>query len=199
MPATATNFDGTKIVLGPGKLWANVAVPAAGARITLFTDGSPDSTANPNAKHLGLTASGGSVMFKQEIQEFESDEDTAPHLTKVIKEPVAIKAELLQVADLTDILQYVWPGGNYSTAAGYKQIAFGGTDSITYYSFVLIAPSVADPTKFIVSHLYKAYNAGGIELNITRRDQSKVPIELKALSISTRAVGDKIGNFWIQI
>lgn len=199
MAGTATNLDGQKIVLGPGYLWADVAVPSAGARITLHTDGTPDATANPNAKNLGLTKAGAVVEFGLETQDFESDELTQPHLSRIIRAPISIKAELLQIMDMTNILKYVMPGASYSTASGYKQMTVGGQSNITTYSFALIAPTVEDVTKFWVVQLYKAYNKAPFSFNVTRRDQAGAQIELVGLSIATRASGDQTGNFWQQI
>ena len=199
MPGTALNTDGSKIILGPGNLWADVAVPGAGARLTLHTDGTPESVANPNAKHLGLTKGGGTVTFGVETQDFESDELTSPHLSRIIKQPMMIEAELLQLTDLAYVMKYVATGGTYSTAAGYKELAFGGLNAITYYSFALICADVADPTKFICIQLYKAYNKSGFTFNITRKDQASAKIQLQALSIATRAVGDQTGKMFVQI
>ncbi|MGE0131876.1 MAG: hypothetical protein AB7U82_27650 [Blastocatellales bacterium] len=79
MPASTTNFDSTRIMTGPSKVWIDVAVPAGGARMTLDnTTGTPESVANPNAKHIGLTEAGVTMSVKTEIQSFEADELTAP-------------------------------------------------------------------------------------------------------------------------
>lgn len=199
MPASTLNNDGSKIILGPGQLWADVAVPAAGARMTLFTDGTPDSTANPNAKHLGLTKSGASITFGLETQDFESDELTSPHLSRIIKQPMMIEAELLQLTDVANVMKYVMPGSTYATGAGYKELAFGGLNAITYYSFALICADVADATKFICIQLYKAYNKSGVNFTITRKDQGAGKVQLQGLSIATRAVGDQTGKWFIQI
>ena len=199
MAGTATNLDGSKIILGPGYLWADVAVPSASARLTLDTDGTPDATANPNAKNLGLTAGGVTVEFGLETQDFESDELTSPHLSRIIKQPMMIKAELLQLTNFAEVMKYVTTGGNYSTASGYKQITFGGTAAITTYSFALICNDVADATKRIVVQLYKAYNKAPFSFNLTRKDQAKAQIELVGQSIATRAAGDQTGNWFMQI
>lgn len=199
MPGTTLNNDGSKIILGPGNIWADVAIPGAGARLTLHTDGTPESVANPNAKHLGLTKSGSTVTFGLETQDFESDELTSPHLSRIIKQPMMIEAELLQLTDLANVMKYVMPGATYSTAAGYKELAFGGLNAITYYSFALICADVADPTKFICIQLYKAYNKSGVNFTITRKDQGAGKVQLQGLSIATRAIGDQTGKMFIQI
>jgi len=197
MPATADNLDGTKIILGPGKLYADVAVPAAGARMTL-SSGTPDSTENANAKQLGLTVDGSVITFGLETQDFGSDELASPHFSRIINTPVTIKAKIIQIMDFTNVLKYLMPQAAYSTAAGYKQMALGGQSAITTYSFALIAPTVEDPTKYWVAHLYKAYNKNPFSFSVTRADQASAEIELMGLAIATRTT-DPVGNFWQQI
>ena len=198
MAGTATNLDGSQIILGPGKLWADVSVPAASSYLTLHTDGTPDSTANPNAKNLGLTEAGTEVTFGLETQDFNSDELTSPHYSRIISQPVSFKATLLQARDFTNVLKYVFTGGNYLAPSGKKVITFGGTSLITTYSFALICADLADATKFIVVHIYKGYNKSPITVPFTRKDQSKVAIEIVGQSIATRAEGDQSGAFWYQ-
>lgn len=197
MAATADNLDGTQIILGPGKLYADVAVPAASARMTILT-GTPDGTENASAKQLGLTADGSVITFGLETQDFESDELAAPHLSRIIKTPVSIKAKMLQIMDFTAVLKYLMPQAAYSTAAGYKQMTLGGQSAITTYPFALIAPTVADPTKYWIVHLYKAYNKNPFSFNVTRKNQAEAEIELMGLAIATRT-SDPVGNFWQQI
>ena len=51
MAGTADNYTVTAIPQGViARLYSGMAIPAAGARATLFSDGTPDATANPNAK-----------------------------------------------------------------------------------------------------------------------------------------------------
>ena len=76
MPTTAStlNFDKTKVARGPGKLWLNVALPAAGAVLTLHSDGTPDATTNPNAKHVGMTKAGAKCNYSVESDKREADD-----------------------------------------------------------------------------------------------------------------------------
>ncbi len=83
MAGTAKNYNANQIVLGPSDLWLNVAVPSAASRLTLHTDGTPDDAANPNAIHLGMTAAGTTFEYVPEVQDFTSDELTAPHLSRM--------------------------------------------------------------------------------------------------------------------
>lgn len=202
MPATARDYDANEIILGPSDLWLNVSVPGAALRLTVDSTGgihTPESAANPNALHLGMTESGCTVSYKPEIQNFGSDELTAPHLSRIISEALAIKGNLLQVFDWP-LLQKISAGGTYgshtNTSTGYEELTIGGLSSLATFSIALIGAQIADPTKFYVFQLYKTYNSAGFEFQITRKDQSKVPFEFTGLAITTRAVGDQVGNFW---
>ena len=97
MAGTAKTYTSSQIILGPADVWLSVAVPSASARMTLHTDGTPDSAANPSAVHLGMTAAGTTFEYKPEIQDFGSDELTAPHLSRIISESATLKGEFLQV------------------------------------------------------------------------------------------------------
>src|SRR5262245_17103670 len=117
MPGTARDYDANEIILGPSDLWINVAVPGAAARLTVDSTGgihTPESAANPNALHLGMTESGSTISYKPEIQNFGSDELTAPHLSRIISESVTIKGNLLQVFDWP-LLAKISAGGTYGS------------------------------------------------------------------------------------
>lgn len=199
MPGTATNFSVTTIKAGtPGQLWANLAIPAGGARLTLHTDGTPDSTANPNAVHLGMTKEGASFTFKPKVENYYADEFKSPIKAVIAETEAMISAELLQVEDM-DVLKQVTQGfGTYSTSTGYKQITMG-TGTLTYTSIALIWPTEADSTKFAVAHLYKAYNEAGIDgLTIGRQGQGGLKVSFRGLDITTRSAADTLGNYWLQ-
>jgi hypothetical protein len=199
MAGTAKSYAATKIVLGPSDLWLKVAVPSAGARMTVAADLTPDATANPNAKHLGMTEAGCTFEYKPEIQDFGSDELTSPHLSRIISESLTIKGTFLQVFDW-DLLEAMTVGGtktaNTSTTSGYDQLTMGGISNITTYSVAMIGPDIADATKYWVVQLYKSFNKAGFQFQVSRKDQSKAPFEFAGLSVTTRAIGDQIGNYW---
>lgn len=198
MPGTAKTYSSTNLIIGPGDAWGSLAVPAGGGRITIHTDGTPESVANPTAKHVGLTDQGCKVMYNAEVQTFEADEQTAPILSRILTESMKIEGAFLQGADL-DIVDMFVMGSTKTSGSGYEQIALGGNTAITGMSFALIAPTVADPTKFHVYNIYNAYNETGIEINITRRDITKIPFSMTGLQVSSRAAGDRLGSIWKSV
>src|SRR5262245_53756441 len=150
MPASSLNFNPNHITDQYGWGWYDVAIPGAGARLTLFTDGSPDATANPNAKHLGHTTEGWEFAAKKESEDINVDEAVAPVDRIITNLPVSLAANLAQTQDISGVLRYLTQGfGSYSTAAGYEQVTLG-IIPLVYAAVALITPTKNDSTKFFV-------------------------------------------------
>lgn len=200
MPGTATRYDVAKIPAGTiAQIWADVAVPTAGNRITLHTDGTPESVANPNAKHLGHTDAGITVTATETVQEFFADELAPPIARSIDTASISISGTLLQVNDEEVMKVLLTNIGTYSTAAGYKQITLGLKTSLTNVSFAVIYPSPMDPTKFAVFHLYSAANTAGATFQLGRKQRAGTPFTITGYPITSRAAADQFGNFWWQI
>lgn len=203
MAGTANNFRITGRVLGPGILWAGLAIPSASARLTLATvdsDGfiTPDATANPSAYAVGATKGGVVCEAKAERTDFMADEINGPIDSKVQTVSMMIKADLYGIMD-EKVSALVSAGfGTYATASGYKQNTFGYVaDSFT--SMALICPQREDPTKVFVFHIYKAICTSGLTINATKSDLAASTSEFKGYAITTRTPADQMGNFWWQI
>lgn len=198
MAGTAKTYNANKIMTGPSDVWVDVAVPGAGARMTLHTDGTPESVANPNAKHLGLTEAGSTASIKASIEAFEADELTTPWKQQLTGEEASIKGNFLQIEDW-NLLGLITPGGTKTTGSGYESLTFGGLTTVTTKPVALIGTSSQNTAKFVVFQLYQAFNTAGIEFQLSRKDFTKVPYEFKAISDATRAQGDQAGAFWRQV
>ena len=201
MAGTAKNYNGNQIVLGPSDLWLDVAVPNAASRLTLDADGTPDNTANPTAIHLGMTAAGVTFEYMPEIQDFTSDELTAPHMSRIISEKASLKGEFLQVFNW-NLLAKMTVGGtrnvNTNTSTGYEELTMGGVSTVSTFSVALIGPDIQGSGQYWVVQLYKTFNKSGFTFAVTRKDQSRAPFEFSGLAVTTRAIGDQIANFWHQ-
>ena len=201
MAGTAKNYNGNQIVLGPSDLWLDVAVPNAASRLTLDADGTPDNTANPTAIHLGMTAAGVTFEYMPEIQDFTSDELTAPHMSRIISEKATLKGEFLQVFNW-NLLAKMTVGGtknvNTNTSTGYEELTMGGVSTVSTFSVALIGPDIQGTGQYWVVQLYKTFNKSGFTFAVTRKDQSRAPFEFSGLAVTTRAIGDQIANFWHQ-
>lgn len=199
----ANNFRVSSRVLGPGIIWAGLAIPAAGARLTLATvdsDGlyTPLASENPSAYALGATKDGAVASAKSASQDYFVDEILAPVDRKLQSVEMMIKASLVGLTD-EKVTQLLMMGfGTYSTSAGYKQNQIGFA-SDTFTSMALIAPLREDPTKTLVFHMYKAIAEGGIEIATNHKDMAASPTTFKGYAITTRATTDQIGNYWWAI
>jgi len=199
MAATPKNYNANQIVLGPCDVWVNTALPAASSRIVLASNGTPDDATNTNVIHLGLTEAGVTFEYTPEIQDFTSDELTAPHLSRLISESARITGNFLQVFNWS-LLEKMTVGGtknvDTNTSTGYEELTFGGLSTISTFPVALIGKDISGTDQYWVIHLYKTYNKAGFSFTVTRRDQSKAPFEFMGLAITSRAAGDQIGNFW---
>jgi hypothetical protein len=196
---TATNYGITKIRAGSvGQLWVGCAIPAGSARMTLASDGTPDATANPNAKHLGMTREGATFNVKPGFENFMADEFSSPVKTRMTGLEMTIAAEILQVEDW-DILEQITAGfGTRVTDTTFDQLTFG-IGSQSYTSVALIFPTEGDKTKYAVFQLYKAFNEAGLDsLQISRKTMSGARVTFRGLDITSRDITDLSGSFWKQ-
>lgn len=198
MGATAKSYNTALVELGPGDVWLNVATPAGGARVTIHTDGTPESVANPSAKHLGMTQEGSKLIYTPSVNNFESDEQTAPIISQIGGEELRLEGSSLQILD-TALITYLMAGATYATAAGYEQNTVGGKQTLATFSLLFVAPIFADTTKFLVLSIYKCYNAAGWQADLSRKKMAVVPYNFFGLSISSRTAGDQLGNLWKSI
>ncbi len=189
-------------VLGPGLLWAGLAIPAAGARLTLATvdaDGfiTPDATANPNAYPIGATKDGITLSAKSTSQDYFCDEILAPVERKLQQVTMTIKASLYAIAD-DKVAKLLTAGfGTQSTAAGYVQNQIGyAADAFT--GIAAICPMREDPTKVFIFHMYKAINDSGMEWGVNHKDLGSTEALFKGYAITTRTPADQLGNYWWQ-
>lgn len=197
MSGVARNRNANQIILGPCDVWLNVALPGNAARLSLHTDGTPLAASNPDAIHLGLTEAGVTFEYTPEIQDFTSDELTAPHLSRLISESARITGSFLQVFNWA-LLEKMTVGGKFNTNSAYEELTFGGLSTVTTFPVALIGQDISGSSEYWVIQLYKTYNKAGFNFTVTRRDQSKAPFEFMGLAITSRTVGDQIGNFWHQ-
>lgn len=194
MAATADNWRQSDIVLGAGKLYGSVGVPANNARLAIDTL-TPDSASG--AVHLGITKAGAVLSVTETFTEFYADEFPDPLITNLEQTGMMLEGELGGVLDLT-LLEDLSQAGTYATGAGYKQLTIG-RKSLTYQGVCLIAPRADDATKIVVAHIYKAINQAGIKTNFARKEQGWTPFQFKGYAITTRDADDTLGNIWHTI
>lgn len=197
MAGTATGWDTLEVIQTQAQIWANLAIPGASAELTLHTDGTPESVANPSAKHLGHTAEGASLLVKPSYNEFSVDESPAPFKRNVGGMEMAIAANLVQIMDF-DVAALILPGvATKSTPSGKVKLTFG-LIPVVYTSVAIIWPTEADPTKFGVFHIYRGANDEGLAAEFGRTKMAGAPVSFKGHAITSRAANDQYGAMWYQ-
>lgn len=205
MAGTADNWLTSRIALGPGKVYGNLGgtsgsewALASGVRLLLHTDGTPDSTQNPYAVHLGMTEGGEEWSVKPTKTDFFADEFTNPITSRITAEEVVISGALLQVSDMP-VQLLMNPTAVQSDVGGSVGMTFGGLGTITYRSWAVIWPVEGDSTKWSVFHIYKGYNDQGIAAQVTTKKLGSSPFAIRGYAITTRTAGDMVGRFFRQV
>lgn len=196
----AYNWSPLDIARGPVNLWASLAVPGAGARMTIENaTGEPDATANPNKVHLGRTTEGATLLYRPSFDYRRSDEFAAPYSALPGEtEELAIEFSMLQILNYP-VWDLICPTGTKATGAGYEEMAFGGKATITTTSVAAIWRDTEDTSKWVVWHIYKSLNEAGLEFNIRRTADAFSRVRFVGQTVDGRAAGDQIGKWWRQI
>jgi hypothetical protein len=202
MAGTADNYVVEAVLIGPCKIYADLGTGsgqwdgAADVRLILHTDGSPDATQNPNARHVGWTQDGAEWLVKPNVLNFIPDESLDPVISRVQDEEKVISASAWQVGDM-DLAEILMPTATRSDVMGSKGLTFGGSGVLSYTSVAVIAPLEGDPTRFAVFHLYKAFNDQGLAAQLTSKKPTASPVAFRGQGIGTRAAGDRAGRYFV--
>jgi hypothetical protein len=198
MPGTTKSYNSAMTARGPADLWLKLAVPAAAGTITLHTDGTPESVANPTAQHVGMLKTGSEVEINAEIQERTSDNLSTPYAVALLTSKATIKGDMLQVLD-TLLIATISLGGTRITATGKEIIQFGSLSAVAYSSVAAIWALAEDATKFAVVNLYRAYNASGWKATLNRNEDGTNGLELTGTAITSRATEDQVCQIYKQV
>ena len=205
MAGIPDNWRTTRIALGPGKVYGNLGGTnnaawdlAAGVRLLLHTDGTPNITQNPNAVHLGMTEAGSAYSVKPTKQDFSADEFVNPIYSRITAEEIAITGSLLQISDMA-VQQIMNPTSTRADVGGAERLTFGGLGTITFRSFAIVWPVVNDTTKFHVFHIYNGFNDLGMAADITSKKLGASPFAIHGYAITTRTAGDQTAEFFVQV
>jgi len=199
MAGTPDNFSSTTVAIGPGKLYAGLAIPGAGGRLILASDGTPDITQNPSALHLGYTEAGTEWKQSHTLTGFKADESNFDIVSRITDEQASISGSLIQIMDF-DIDVILNPLNVRSNLAGTHGATLGGLTTFSYNSVAVIFPiEGSSPTVYGVFHLYKAVNDAGSAAKITSKALGASPFSFKGHAIPTRAAGDQVGRKFRQL
>jgi hypothetical protein len=205
MAGVTDNWQNTRIALGPGKAYGNLGGTdnaewglGAGVRLLLDADGTPNTTQNPFAIHLGMTEGGEEWSVKPTKTDFFADEFTTPIASRITAEEIVLSGALLQIGDF-DVMEVMNPTGTRSDVGGTQGLTFGGAGTIVYRSFAVIWPVEGSTTLWHVFHIYRGYNDQGIAAQVTSKKLGSSPFAIRGYAITTRATGDQTARFFRQI
>lgn len=191
-----TTLDITKTQKNPSRIWFGLAVPSGSSYLIIGADGTPDATQNPSAKLIGLTEKGAMCNLQRSFTEEFYDEVKYALERSLDQIGGSIKTEAAQVLD-SDLLTLATVGmGTALTPSGKKAWTLGES-TLSFTSIAAIAPTKADATKFVVFHLYQAYNKADFDLGLSRVERSKLPLDFVGTAIPTRASTDTFGCIYI--
>lgn len=200
MAGTADNWVVTDVARGPGKLYAGLAIPGAGGRLILASDGTPDATQNPSAVHLGMTEEGVSWSIKPTIQDFRADEFQDTIISTVTGNEVAMTGSLLQIMNMA-IVDILLQNATRSDLAGTQGVTIGTVDVLQYTSVACIfsIEESSSPTVYGVMHIYRSFNDQGLAAQITSKKLGSTPFAFRGMAVTTRAKADTTGRFYRQL
>ncbi|MGH9376903.1 MAG: hypothetical protein ACRD22_06600 [Terriglobia bacterium] len=182
-----------------GQSWAE---PPTG--LTLAGSAPPViSTAGPI--FAGAVSGATTVAWTPKIETLSADQVTAPIDARITAEEQSIEAEIME----TDYGRFRAYLTNSIYAAGtdaglppglqrYEELSFGGLMPVSKLSVAVISPRVDAPGKFVVSQLYRAYQAQALSMPFSREKATTVKVKFSGLADSTRPAGDQVGKIYRQ-
>ena len=196
------NVDATKIHQGPGKLWLDVSIPAAGSRLVIDATGAPTAG---TPFFAGATDGAATFVLTPKLEEINADQVTGPIDVVMTGESASIEVTLKE-SDLAKLKHYIVHGSytsgtDSSLPAGsqnYDEISFGGTLAIPKTSVAVISQRRDATSKFVVSQLYQAYQAEAVQLPFQRDKETAYKVKFSGLADAARAVGDQVGKIYRQ-
>jgi hypothetical protein len=197
MPTTATArpYTGADVPQGPAEVWIKVAVPGAGAGLVLHTDGSVDATTNTTAVFLGKLKAGAKFSYKPSFFEGQSDESADSFRRLISAEELTITGEWMELQSAIKLANMM-VGATSNTITGPPAttlIQLGGLTIPPTFSAALVWTQPEATSKYVSLQLYKTLNMGETVADITKKALASAPFIFRALSVDSRAVGDRLG------
>jgi hypothetical protein len=140
------------------------------------------------------------------IEETTADQETLP-IDVVMTGEVDSISVTLKESDCGK-LQLLIPHGTYSAgsdsalpagAQAYEEIAFGGLKPVPKFGVLLISKRKDQPSKFVVSQIYRAYQKETVKLPFQRGKETSYKVSFQAIADEVRPVGDRGGKVYRQV
>lgn len=157
------------------------------------------------ALFAGATEGAISTSLTPKYDEIGADQVSSPIDVVMTSDAYEIDVTIKQ-SNLANLMNF-FPPGTFSSgmdtsqpsgAQSYEQITFGGVIAVPKMGVAVISPRRDAAGKFVVSHLYQAYQSEAIKLPFQRSKETTFGVKFKALADPTRATGDQSGQVWRQ-
>lgn len=186
-----------RIQLGPGFVYVGTTPPSSGSppNTPTLTNGEP-----ADGYFLGMTAGPSSVTWTPQYQESKADVAQGP--SNVIAAATDLTLDVLLKEFQVQALRAAFPAATtyVSDDTVTPHITTFGSDDVEVAtaSVLLVVPRImTQPLEFITFMLYRAYNAGAVELSFARQKSTLIQVTFKGLVDFTRDAGDLIGQLAI--
>lgn len=189
-------IDITKTHKNACRIYFGLAVPAAGAELTLIA-GVPDPTQNPNARQVGLTDDGAMMTITKTITEEFFDEYKESLEQTIDQVGMTIKCTAAQIMDFEVLTAASVGVGTPQTVTDKKKLQIG-EGNILNTGIAIVSPLKSDPSLFVVSHIYAGHNVANLDVGFSRQTRSKIPLEFRGVGVTARIAADRMGAHWYQ-
>jgi hypothetical protein len=181
--------------------WLTAAGPALidGTAVWLFCGGAY------GAYFAGATEGAITSALGPKYEEIGADQVSSP--IDVVETADAYEIDcIIKQSNLSNLTNF-FPSGTFAVgtdttqltgAQAYEQITFGGIIPVNKIGVAAISPRRDAATKFVVSHLYGAYQAEAIKLPFQRGKETTYGVKFKGIADSARPNGDQVGMLWRQ-
>jgi len=158
------------------------------------------------AYFAGATEGAITSTLTPKYQEIGADQVASPIDVVMTADAYEIDVNIKQ-SNLANLISF-FPPGTFSTgtdanqvsgAQAYEQITFGGIIPVPKLGVAVVSPRRDVTGKFVVSHLYQAYQAEAVKLPFQRGKETTFGVKFKAVADSSRPAGDQVGMVWRQI
>lgn len=193
--ASPRPYTGADVPQGPAEVWIKAALPGANTASVLHTDGSMDATLNTTVVFMGKLAAGAKWSYKPSFFEGKSDESPSSFRRLIEEEELMISGEWMELQSAAK-LTAMMAGATSQVITGPPAttlIQLGGLTIPPTFVAVLVWTQPEAVTKFVSVTLYKTMNTAETGSDISKKKLGGSPFEFRALSVDSRAAGDRLG------
>ena len=192
--------DATKVMIGPGWLYLSATIPATGQPPTITAPVPPNTPpAVTGATLVGYTKDGAKFSSGFTLTPIEADESKAPLWQQINVETVTIDGTLMQLFDAAVIASFLpnmtsttttTPAGTLYTVGGLVNVPTANLPSV----LLIGQPRPPNDAKYVSAMIYSAMNVDAFVYNLTRKAASETTFKFDAQPVSSRPLGDQLGQ-----